>query len=130
MKMRPNHIRHGFASVRPYLHGGLDLTDFVNHVFGAVEIERHEFSPKKFHVESQIHDSVVVMEVGDPPHPTATAASVYVYVEDVDAAYQRALDFGAISVAEPEEKPYQERQAGVKDSFGNTWWISTFKASK
>src|SRR5258705_5452981 len=47
----------------------------------------------------------------------------------VDAAYQRALQAGGSSIAEPEDKPYSERSAGVKDSFGNIWWISTFKNS-
>ncbi|HEV3163729.1 MAG TPA: VOC family protein [Isosphaeraceae bacterium] len=124
------HIRHGFGAVRPYLHGHLDLSDFVKHVFGAAEIERVEMGPKSFHVESQIGDSVVVLETGNPPASSATLASVYVYVEDVDAAYRRAIEFGAVSIAEPEDKPYQERSAGVKDSFGNTWWISTYKPSR
>jgi PhnB protein len=48
-------------------------------------------------------------------------------VEDVDAAYARALEAGGVSVAPPADKPYQERSAGVKDSFGNTWWISTYQ---
>jgi PhnB protein len=130
MTLGEAHIRHGSGAVRPYLHGNLDLSDFVKHVFGAVEIERVEMGPKSFHVESRIGDSVVVMETGDPPDPSATQASVYVYVEDVDAAYRRALEAGATSIAAPEDKPYQERAAGVKDSFGNTWWIATFKASR
>jgi PhnB protein len=32
-----------------------------------------------------------------------------------------------VSIAAPEDKPYQERQAGVRDSFGNVWWISTYR---
>ena len=47
----------------------------------------------------------------------------------VVAAYQRALQAGGSSIAEPEDKPYSERSAGVKDSFGNILWISTFKNS-
>lgn len=130
MASRERHIRQGFGAVRPYLHGYLDLGDFVKHTFGAAELERHELGPTSFHIESQIGDSVVVLETGDPPHPSATVASVYVYVSDVDAAYRRALEFGATSVDEPQNKPYQERVAGVKDSFGNIWWISTFNASQ
>ena len=55
-----------------------------------------------------------------------TWCGIYVYVPDVDAAYRRALAAGAISIATPEDKPYAERQAGVCDSFGNTWWIATY----
>src|ERR1700730_6979047 len=129
MQVREAHIRHGFAAVRPYLHGHLDLADFVREVLCAFELDRIEAGPKKFHIESQIGDSVVVLETGDPPPPCATPASVYVYVEDVDAAYKRAIEFGAAPIAAPEDKAYHERGAGVRDSFANVWWIATFKPS-
>jgi uncharacterized glyoxalase superfamily protein PhnB len=74
------------GAVRPYLYGNADLPNFVRHVFGAVEIERVETRPESFHAEVQIGDSAVVLETGDPPHPSAAPASVYVYVQDVDAA--------------------------------------------
>jgi PhnB protein len=121
------HIRHGRGSVRPYLYGGLDLPDFVREVFGATEIERLAYPKGGCHLEAQIGDSIVVIEAAEsfPLGAHTTQNSIYVYVEDVDAAYQRAMKFGATSIAPPEEKPYQERACGVKDSFGNTWWIAT-----
>jgi PhnB protein len=125
MSTATKHIRHGVGSVRPYLYGRLDMLELVKRAFGAVELERLE-AGNGYHVEAKIGDSMVVMEVGDPPHPGGTPASIYVYIDDVDAAYQRALAAGATSVAAPENKPYQERAAGVKDSFGNTWWIATY----
>ena len=121
------HVRHGFGSVHPYVHGHLGLWELVREAFGAVELERHEFGPKSFHIEAQIGDSVIVLETGDPPHPSGTPGSIYIYVEDVDAAYRRALEHGASAVEAPEDKPYQERAAGVRDSFGNTWWLSTYR---
>ena len=48
-------------------------------------------------------------------------------VADVDAVLSKALAFGAELVADIEDKPYDERQAGIRDVAGNTWWISTFK---
>ncbi|MGK0221374.1 MAG: PhnB protein, partial [Limisphaerales bacterium] len=44
----------------------------------------------------------------------------------VDAAFAPEKSFGATAISPPEDKPYQERQCGIKDSFGNTWWISNF----
>jgi PhnB protein len=127
MSVEQGHVRHGLGAARPYLYGNLDLPEFVKRVFGAAELERQEMGDG-FHIESKIGDSVVVMETGEfPPNVTPTRASIYVYVEDVDAAYKRALECGATSLAEPEDKPYDERSAGVQDTFGNTWWISTFK---
>jgi PhnB protein len=122
------YIRHGVGAVRPYLYGGLDLLEFVQDVFGGLELERHEFSDTAFHVEIMIGDSVIALEVSDPPHASATPGSVYVYVPDVEEAYARALESGATSVAKPADKPYDERSAGVKDGFGNTWWLSTYTA--
>jgi PhnB protein len=122
-----HHVRHGFGSVRPYVHGNLDLSDFIRVAFGAVEVERDEMGPKSFHVEARIGDSMIVLETGDPPAPEGTPGSIYVYVPDIDAAYRRALECGAVSISAPEDKPYDERSAGVRDSFGNTWWISTYR---
>lgn len=122
------YVRHGAGTVRPYLYGHTDLIEFVQEVFGAVELERFDFGNGHLHVEAAIGDSVIVLEVGDPLPATAAPASIYVYVPDVDAAYGRALQVGAEDLAPPADKPYDERAAGVRDSFGNTWWIATYQA--
>jgi len=124
MDTKQSYIRHGVGAVRPYIYGNADLPEFLRQVFDAEEIERAAYEDTSAHVEMSIGDSVVVVEAG-VTHESATPASVYVYVPDVDAAYQRALHLGAISLAEPADKPYLDRNAGVKDSFGNTWWIGT-----
>ena len=123
-----NHLRHGMGTVRPYLYGPASLPEWVIDTFAGEELERVE-GERGDHVEIAIGDSVVVIEAGDPP-PGATQGSVYIYVPDVDAAYYRALNAGAISIAAPENKSYEERGAGVKDSFGNTWWIATYTGAR
>jgi PhnB protein len=122
-----SYVRHGVGTVRPYLYGNLDLIEFVQQVFGAVELERVELGARSFHVEAAIGDSVIVLELGDPPPESAAPASVYLYVPDLDAAYGRALEAGATEISPPQDKPYDERAAGVKDTFGNTWWIATYQ---
>jgi PhnB protein len=124
------HVRQGFGTVRPYLYGQPEVLEFVKRTFGAQELERNVNKRGGFHAEVKIGDSVVVLEIGEHPPETATHSSVYVYVEDVDATYQTALECGATSIAAPEDMPYQERGAGVKDSFGNVWWVATYKAEK
>ena len=52
-------------------------------------------------------------------------AFIYLYVDDCDATYQRALDAGATSVKEPEDQFYGDRNATVRDSVGNSWGIAT-----
>jgi PhnB protein len=119
-------IPHGKGTVRAYVYGGLDLLDFVKQVFDAVEVERNKV-PNGFHVDAQIGDSAIVLAAMDPPYKEATKASIYVYVEDVDAIYQRAIAAGANSLNPPTNRPWQGRMAGVKDSFGNIWYIETYK---
>ena len=119
------HVRNGMGCVRPYLYGRLDLIEFAKGALGAVELERNTV-PGGLHVQARIGDSVVVLVGMEPPYEHATRASIYVYVEDVDAAYARAVAAGAEGTHPPEDKPYQERSAAVKDSFGNIWYLSTY----
>jgi len=67
---------------------------------------------------------------GDMPSLTAdgygnATATLYVYVDDADARYQRALEAGATSISEPANQFYGDRHAGVKDTNGISWWIAT-----
>ena len=125
--MAKKHVRHGFGTVRPYLYGAYELPGFLVDIFGAREVERHEFEGRRAaHVELAIGDSALVVEAGElPPDHSPSSASVYVYVEDVDGVYQRALEEGAKAISAPEDKPYGERGCGFV-AHGNTWWVATF----
>jgi PhnB protein len=125
-----DHVRHGFGHVRPYLQGPLELPEFLVDVFGAVELERLAFAEDGFHVELRIGDGVVVVEAGELPAGVEPwNGSVYVYVEDVDSVYQRALECGAETIEAPEDKPFQERMAGFRDEGGNTWWVGSYRGA-
>jgi uncharacterized glyoxalase superfamily protein PhnB len=54
-------------------------------------------------------------------------AMLYLYVRDVDAVYHQAVAAGAITLMEPADQIYGDRNAGVKDPAGNLWWIGTRK---
>ena len=75
----------------------------------------------------KIGDAAVWIEAGElPPDIEPWTGSVYVYVADVDATCARAVALGARVIAQPEDKPYAERQCGFTDAGGNTWWVSTY----
>jgi PhnB protein len=78
------------------------------------------------HAEVRIGDSVVMM--GEPADESSLMPGmIHLYVDDVDTTYQRALQAGATSLREPEDQFYGDRSAGVRDAFGNVWWIATHK---
>ena len=119
------YVRHGRGAVRPYIYARLDTIELIRDAFEATELERLE-AKNGFHIEARIGDSMIVLEAADPPVAGGSISSIYVYVPDVDQAFKKALESGAKSVSEPEDKPYQERGAGVRDGYGNTWWIATY----
>jgi PhnB protein len=73
----------------------------------------------------KIGDSMVM--VSGTGARKAMPAFLYVYVDDVDATYRRALQAGAASLEEPKDLPYGDRRAMVKDPCGNDWQIATHK---
>jgi hypothetical protein len=56
---------------------------------------------------------------------TSASAPGVSYLDDVDAAYERALGSGGESLREPQDQFYGDRSAGIKDRFGNQWWLAT-----
>ena len=103
MNTATKHIRHGVGSVRPYLYGRLDMLELVKRAFGAVELEHHEVG-KGFHVEAKIGDSMIVMEVADPPHPAGKPASTYVYIRRQGFVRQYLVDSDVYGVTAGEHR--------------------------
>ena len=120
-------IPDGYHSVTPYLSvpSGEALIEFLERAFGATVKERLTRPDGAFwHGEVRIGDSIVMIGEGRedwPPRP----GSLYLYVEDTDATYRRALAAGATSVMQPVDVFYGDRNAGVRDPLGNEWWIAT-----
>jgi uncharacterized glyoxalase superfamily protein PhnB len=94
------------------------LVAFLVRVFGAagdVPVDRPAIL--------RIGDSNLMIS-GVGPRP-ATAAFLYVYVDDADATYRRAIDAGARSIEAPLDTPYGDRRAMVEDRWSNVWQIAT-----
>src|SRR5919108_5761550 len=120
-------VPNGYSVVTPYLvvHDAPGLIEFMEQAFGGRERMRMTgWEGAIRHAEVDIGNArVMVAEASEesPPIP----AMLHLYVEDVDAVYQRAVEAGAESVAEPADQVYGDRMAGVKDAFGDRWWIAT-----
>jgi uncharacterized glyoxalase superfamily protein PhnB len=96
------------------------LVEFLRRAFDATG----EFSETR-PAEMTIGDSIVMVSASGPR--AATQSCFYLYVDDVDATFRRALDAGAKCVEEPGEMPWGDRRGIVSDRFGNDWQIATAK---
>lgn len=123
----PTYKPEHYTTVSPYLivDGASATIAFLQAVFEAVELRRFAGADGKLmHAEVRLGDTVLMLADGGegwPPVP----AHVHIYVPDVDATYQRALQAGASSVQVPVKKEDEDKRGGVKDAGGTTWWIAT-----
>jgi uncharacterized glyoxalase superfamily protein PhnB len=125
MSVKP--IPDGYHTLNPYflVADGAAFIEFLKKAFGAVEGYKMT-SPDGAvrHAEMTVGDSKIMMGQVGGEWKVATC-SLYFYVPDTDATYQSALEAGATSVMAPSDQFYGDRNAGVKDPEGNTWWIAT-----
>ena len=117
----------GAPTLQPYLHPlrAEPVLNFVKRAFGAEELGRHATPDGVIHhVTVKIGNALMEMgEAHGPYQPMPTM--FYLYVEDCDALYKRALSAGATSISAPTDQPYGDRSGGVTDPFGNKWYIAT-----
>jgi PhnB protein len=92
---------------------------FLRSTFGA----QGDFSPDR-PAEMRIFDAIILVSDGGGIRQSSSAF-LYVYVEDTDATYQRAIEAGARSIEPPTDMPYGDRRATVQDVWGNTWQIAS-----
>lgn len=120
-------IPDGYHTVTPYLTVSSveKLLEFAGRAFGAQVTEKHQRPDGTIgHAEIRIGDSVVMMGQATDEWKSRPS-NLYLYVPDVDAVYQRALQAGGKSVRVPETQYYGDRCGGVEDAVGNIWWIAT-----
>jgi PhnB protein len=120
-------LPQGMHNLTPYLHpkGTPEVIDFLKRAFDAEEVFRaQDPAGTVHHAKIRIGDSIIAMGEAHGPYQPMPPA-LHLYVPDTDAAYKRALEAGAISIDEPVNQGYGDRYAGVKDPFGNVWYIAT-----
>ena len=117
-------IPEGWHSITPRLvvHDPTKLVDFLKRAFGA----SGDFTADSPSV-MRIGDSNVMVSGAGPRDPIR--AFLYLYVDDVDATYRRALEAGAVCLEAPADMPYGDRRGMVTDPCGNNWQIATHTAA-
>lgn len=126
--MRVKPIPEGYHTVTPFLtvSGAAELIEFMKTAFDAREKERILMPDGSLaHAEVMIGDSVIML--GEPMGEDCGSmpGAFYLYVDDMDAVYKRALDAGATSTMVPADQFWGDRLGAVKDRFGNVWNLAT-----
>ena len=133
MAVKP--IPDGYHTVTPYLavDDAAEAIKYYKQAFGAKERVRMEAPGGKIgHAELEIGDSLVMLSDPFPQRSTrppnelgGTSTSVFMYVEDVDAVVERAIDAGATVTMEVADQFWGDRFGSVQDPFGHVWSIAT-----
>lgn len=123
--MNAKKVPAGYHTINPCLsvQGAAELIEFLKKAFNAQELERFETPQGSIaHATLQIGDSIIMLgERKDEAMP----GSFYLYVDDADLVYRQALAAGAVSLLEPVDQFWGDRQGAVRDRFGNLWQIAT-----
>ena len=133
MSVKP--IPEGYHTATPYLavDDAAEALEYYKRAFGAKERGRMEAPDGKIgHAEIQIGDSLVMLSDPFPQASTrtpkelgGTTASVFLYVENVDAFVQRAVDAGATVSMEVADQFWGDRFGTITDPFGHSWSVAT-----
>jgi PhnB protein len=122
-----SYLPKGLNNVNVYLHPlrAEPVIAFLKRAFGAQELAKYASADGVVHhAEIRVGDSVIEMGEAHGKYEPMPAM-FYVYVPNVDSVYRQTVAAGATSFQEPTDQPYGDRQAGVRDAFGNTWYIAT-----
>ena len=128
-------IPRGYHSITPYLivKGGNAAVEFYKKAFGAEE-HAHMKTPdgKTAHAELRIGDSIFMlsdefpeMKSLSPNSIGGSAVSLYVYVEDVDTTFEKAVSAGAKVLDPVIDQFWGDRHGRIEDPFGHQWNIAT-----
>jgi PhnB protein len=133
----PSPIPDSYRRVTPSLTvaGAVKALEFYGAVFGATERMRFPGPDGTIaHAEIQIGDSVVIVEDEDPQRGTkapppgglpGSPASLFIYVEDVDAVIARAVELGATLQRPAQDQFYGDRDGHIVDPFGHGWTVAS-----
>jgi PhnB protein len=124
--MSTKKIPEGYNTITPYLilNNASQFVDFMIEVFNA-EVTYKAMRDDKtiMHAELKVGDSKIMFADKTEQWETQPA-NLFIYVDEADVTYNKALHKDAEVVTAMGDQSYG-RSGGVKDPFGNTWWITS-----
>ena len=132
----------GFHSITPYLivKEGVKAVEFYKKAFDAIEVEKH-VTPEGLllHARLKIGDSQIMLfdenpecsqeGLVSPLSLSGTSSLLYIYVENVDSSFQKAIDLGATSILPIDDMFWGDRYGQLQDPFGHRWSLATHLSS-
>jgi PhnB protein len=130
MNVKP--IPEGYHTITPYfsVRNARRLIEFLEQAFDGQVLEKTALPDGTVtNAQVKVGDSMVMVGEGakDMEGRSLMPAMLYMYVEDADAVYGKAMQAGAKSIMEPIDQFYGDRSGAVEDLAGNQWWIATRK---
>ncbi len=122
--MAPRPIPEGYHTLTPYIiaSDAARLIEFAQQAFGG-EVRHQTVEDGRIrHAEVRIGTSMIMLSQATSEYPP-TPIHLYMYVEDCDAVFVRALAAGATQIMPMADQEYGDRNGGVKDPVGNSWYI-------
>jgi PhnB protein len=118
-------VPEGMRTITPYLHPTSvpGYIDFLTRAFGAVEEARYA-APDGRVMHAQVRLGNAMIEMGEPDPAVPMPTTFYLYVDDADALYHRAVAAGATALTPPTDQSYGDRVGSVRDSTGTLWYIA------
>jgi len=131
-------VPEGYHTATPYLSvkNAGEAIDFYKSAFGAEEIVRMSGPDGKsvMHAEIKIGNSMLMIadefpqaEVKSPKTLGGTSVNIFLYVQDADATFQKAVNAGAKVTMPPTDMFWGDRYGKVVDPYGHSWGIATHK---
>ena len=120
-------VPEGYHTVTPYLvvDNAKGLMEFLRNAFNAnIRAVMDRDDGRVMHAEVSIGDSILMIS-DTMEGMQAQTAMLYLYLDDVDSVFQKALQAKGTSVREPKDEFYGDRSGAVRDEWGNMWWIAT-----
>jgi PhnB protein len=126
MSVKP--IPDGYHAITPYIlvKNVADEIEFLQKAFDAEVIERVDSPAGTMHAGVRIRDSMIMLGHATEAHPV-TPVLLYLYVQDADAAFAKAVKAGGTVFDELKDQYYGDRSGCVTDANGNQWWLAMRK---
>jgi len=128
--MKVKAVPEGFHTLTPYfsVREATRYVEFLKLAFGAREVFVAKFPDGSLlSAEVQVGDSKVVIGEMDTDDKNVLRSSLFMYVEDADAVFKKAVQAGAKYIQKPEDQFWGDRTGVLEDIAGNQWWIATHK---